>query len=136
MPAHVRTPQDPARELLTADAGYPGDEEHVRGLWTFAEDKDIAYQSEPFTASAVATAEGYDVTVRASSLVRDLSLLADKVDSDAVVSEGLVTLLPGETHVFHVRSGAQVESNRFTARGVLVSVNAIGLGTFETASKP
>jgi hypothetical protein len=47
-----------------------------------------------------------------------------------VVSEGLVTLMPGETRVFHVRSSAQVESNRFTERGVLVSVNTIALGAF------
>jgi beta-mannosidase len=136
VPAHVRTPQDAAREILTADAGYPGDVEHVRGVWTFAEDKDIAYEPEPFAASGIAVDGGYDVTVRATSFVRDLSLLADKVDPDAVVSDGLVTLLPGETHVFHVRSGARVESNRFTERGVLVSVNAIGLGSFQGAPKP
>lgn len=131
VPAHVRTPADASAEALVADAGYPGDDEHVRGLWTFAEDKDIAYETEPVTASAVATADGHEVTVRASSLVRDLTILADKVDPDAVAETGLVTLLAGETHVFVVRGGASEPSNRFTARGVLVSVNGIRLGAFQ-----
>jgi len=130
VPAHVRTPQDAGGEVLVADAGYAGDEDHVRALWTFAEDKDIAYVTEPLTASAVATDTGYAVTVRANSVARDVSVLVDKVDPDAVVDSGLVTLLPGETHIFKVASAAAVEANRFTARGVLVSVNAIGLETF------
>lgn len=130
VPAHVRTPDDATAEVLVADAGYPGDGDHVRGLWTFAEDKELAYETEPFTASAAATEDGHEVTVRASGFVRDLTLLVDKVDPDAVVDTGLVTLLPGETHVFRVRGAHSVEENRFTERGTLVSVNAIGLGAF------
>ncbi len=42
------------------------------------------------------------VRVTAGSVQRDVCLLVDKVDPDATVDDGMVTVLPGETHVFHV----------------------------------
>jgi beta-mannosidase len=52
-----------------------------------------------------AVAAGVDevsVEVRAAGLVRDLCLLAELVVPDAVVSQQLVTLLPGESAIFTV----------------------------------
>src|SRR5690606_21448237 len=126
VPAHVREASDASAEVLVADAGYPGDDDHVRGLWTFAEDKDLAYESAPFTAQAQAKDGGYTVTVKAHALVRDLTVLADKVAPDAETNDALVTLLAGESHTFKVSTRAVVDADRFTERGVLVSVNAIG----------
>jgi beta-mannosidase len=131
VPAHVREASDDTAEVLVADAGYPGDDDHVRALWTFAEDKELAYETEPFTAKAEAKDGGYTVTVKAHALVRDLTVLADKVAPDAETNEALVTLLAGETHTFKVSTQAVVDADRFTERGVLVSVNAIGLGKFQ-----
>jgi hypothetical protein len=51
----------------------------------FAEDRDLAYEPTPFTASVTPAAGGYRVDVRATSYVRDLALIADKVAPDAVV---------------------------------------------------
>lgn len=130
VPAHVREAAQASEEVLVADAGYPGDENHVRALWTFVEDKDIAYQTEPFTAVAQSAPGGYTVKVTAKALVRDLTVLADKVAPDAEADHALVTLLAGESHIFKVTTAAEVEANRFTERGVLVSVNSIGLGDF------
>jgi beta-mannosidase len=42
------------------------------------------------------------VTVTASGLVRDLCLLAELAVADAVVSDQLLTLLPGESATFVV----------------------------------
>ncbi len=38
----------------------------------------------------------------AHTLLRDLTLLVDKVEPDCRVDEALVTLLPGESFVFHL----------------------------------
>lgn len=131
VPAHLREASDAAREVLLADAGYPGDDDHVRGVWTFVEDKDIAYSTEPFTTTARAVDGGFEVTIKASAFVRDATILADKVAADAETDNALVTLIAGESHTFRISTQEIVEANRFTERGVLVSVNAIGLGTFK-----
>ncbi len=125
VPAHVREAADAGAELLVADAGYPGDAEHVRAVWTFAEDKDLAYEAAPFTATARAVAGGYEVTVRATGFVRDLTVLADKVDPDAVVDRALVTLVAGDSVVVTIASGKDVEPEAFLAPNVLVSVNSL-----------
>jgi beta-mannosidase len=50
-----------------------------------------------------------NVAVTARTLIRDLCLFADHVDPDAVVDDQLITLLPGETHRFEVRSAGRVD---------------------------
>lgn len=125
VPAHVRETADPSGEVLVADAGYPGDDDHVRGLWTFAEDKDIAYAAAPYSATASAIPGGYEVTVSASGLVRDLTILADKVDPDAVADDALLTLVAGDTATIRIVSSAAVDPAAFLAPGVLVSVNSL-----------
>ncbi|WP_297081375.1 glycoside hydrolase family 2 protein [uncultured Demequina sp.] len=125
VPAHVREAGDATAEALIADAGYPGDDGHARALHLFAEDKDVAYEKAPLAASAHAVAGGYEVKVTASSLVRDLTVLADKVHPDATVDDALVTVAPGETHVFRVACDADVAAERFLDGRVLVSVNAL-----------
>jgi beta-mannosidase len=47
-----------------------------------------------------------DVTVTATTLVRDLCMFADRVDPQAAVDEQLVTLLPGEAVTLRVSSAA------------------------------
>ena len=71
-----------------------------RGLWFFAEDRDSELAPPAFDATATRTETGYRVEVTAGALVRDLALLVDKVDPDAVVDDMLATLLPGETVVW------------------------------------
>lgn len=126
VPAHVREAGDASTEVLVADAGYAGDDDHARALWTFAEDKDIAYDRAPYEASAVAIDGGVEVTVRANALVRDLTVLADKVHPDAEADEALVTLVAGETHTFTITCAAHdLDAQAFLDERVLVSVNSL-----------
>ncbi|MDE0573590.1 glycoside hydrolase family 2 protein [Demequina sp. B12] len=131
VPSHVVHIEDPARELLVADAGYAGDEDHVRAVWTDAEDKDFAHAARPFTATAAAAAGGYEVTVTAQEFVRDLALLADKVAADAVVSDTLVTLLPDERVTFRIATSADVDPQDFLGERVLVSANSLVAGAHD-----
>ena len=125
VPAHVLEAADAGAELLVADAGYPGDAEHVRAVWTFAEDKDIAYEAAPFSATARAVDGGYQITVRATGFVRDLTVLADKVDPGAVADSALLTLVAGDTAVVTIASGSELDPAQFLAPNVLVSVNSL-----------
>ena len=67
---------------------------------------------------------GVALRVTARTVVRDLAVLADKVDPAAEVSDMLLTLLPGETVDLLVRTAdpaAQADPDAFAAPGVLVS---------------
>ena len=51
------------------------------------------------------TADGYDVTVTATALAKDLALFPDRLDAAARVDSCLITLSAGERHTFHVTGG-------------------------------
>ena len=99
VPAELAEATDAANEVLVA--GLTG----VRGLWFFAEPRDSVLAAPQLDVEVAAEGDGFAVTVTAKGgmLVRDLTLLIDKVDPAASVDSGLVTLLPGETWTFRVR---------------------------------
>ncbi|MBB5139581.1 beta-mannosidase [Thermocatellispora tengchongensis] len=108
---------DPAAELLLATL------EDARLVHFFAEDTAIAYPPAAFDAEARRVADGYRVTVSARTILRDLALFPDRLDSDATVDDMLVTLLPGEQAVFHVRSARDLDPAALTSAPVLRCVN-------------
>ena len=115
LPDAVALASDAASELVTAEA--LGE----RGLWFFAEPRDSALGAALLDVDVA----GDEVRISARSLVRDLTLLVDKFAADASVSEGLVTLLPGETAVLRVRGAAVFDASDVTAPGVLRSANEL-----------
>ena len=119
IPAAVQTPGLVSRELIVAQA------DDVRALHFFAADKDVAYDAAPFRTAVEVVDGGYRVHVTASGVVRDLSLLPDRLAADAEVDEALVSLLPGETAVFTVRSAAAVDASALTSPLVLRSANQL-----------
>ncbi|WP_407320794.1 glycoside hydrolase family 2 protein [Isoptericola halotolerans] len=124
LPDDVTAVGDAAAELVHATV------DGVRGLWFFAEPRDSALEA-PALETAVATTDGgYRVTVRAGNLVRDLTLLADKVHPDARVDRQMVTLLPGESAdlTVHVPDGVALEAGALTAGRVLRSLNQLVAG--------
>ncbi|MDR7188953.1 beta-mannosidase [Microbacterium sp. BE35] len=102
LPADVATAGDVAGELVVA--GVDG----ARGFWFFAEPRDSALGAAQVDVRTEPVAGGTRVTLTASTLVRDLTLLVDKVDPDAVASDALVTLLPGESTTLVVRHDGDV----------------------------
>jgi beta-mannosidase len=117
LPDSAVTPGNPASELLVADA--PG----RRAWWFFAEDRDIAYPPAAFDADVAATPDGHAVTVAARSFLRDVTLQPDRLTPDATVDRSLVTLLPGETVTFQVRSPVPLDPSALLTRPVLRCVN-------------
>jgi len=97
LPAGVATPGDAASELVAAGV------DDVRGFWFFAEPRDSALGAAEVELRTEPATDGTLVTLTATTLVRDLTLLVDKVDPGAVASDALVTLLPGESTTLVVR---------------------------------
>jgi beta-mannosidase len=125
IPDAVAQAADAASELLVAGVGP------VRGLWFFAEPRDSALPAARFevtTASAGETGDELAVTVTAETLLRDMSLLVDKVHPDATVDSGLVTLLPGESHTFRVRGAGFAHTEAFADPRVLRTGNQLVAG--------
>ncbi|WP_092966544.1 glycoside hydrolase family 2 protein [Agromyces sp. CF514] len=121
VPVEVAEATDAAGELLVVTLG------EVRGLWWFAEPRDSALAAadvEVETASAGAGVVTATVTA-GSSVVRDLTLLVDKLDVRASVDSGLVTLLPGESHVFTVSGVDALEARAVADPRVLRSGNQL-----------
>ena len=106
-------------EVLVAETGAE------RAFWFFAEDRDLELTAAWKTTSAEATPDGYAVHVTADTVQRDVCLLVDKVDPDAVVDDMGVTLLPGESHTFQVRSRTSLDPSRFLDPAVLRSTNQL-----------
>ncbi len=96
--AGVRVPGDTASELLVVEL------DDRRTVHTWAEDVDLDLDPEPLDVVVAAEPGGYRVEVTARSLAKDVTLLVDRLDPDAVVDDALVTLPAGASVTFHVRS--------------------------------
>ena len=118
LPAEVAVPADPRAELLVVRSQGRA----VAHFW-FAEDVEAALPPPEWDVAVTRIADGYEVAVTARSLVKDLALLADRLDPAAVADDMLVTLLPGETARLRVRVGRELPAGAFTAPGVLRCAN-------------
>lgn len=119
VPADLSVPSDPTREFLVVDTP------EMRNLWFWVPDKEFRYPKADLEASAQRTANGAIVSVKAKTLVRDLSLLVDRVAPDSIVDQALVTLLPGESTIFRITNAPGAPSQSFSSSEVLRSVNGI-----------
>jgi beta-mannosidase len=118
LPGDVAEPADPARELLVVRP------EGAAAAWFwFAEDVDGALPAPSCEVAAVRAGDGYDVTVTAGTLLKDVALLADRLDPDAVVDDMLLTLLPGESATLHVRTTRSLDAAQLAAPPVLRCAN-------------
>jgi beta-mannosidase len=122
---------------LTDELGVPGDQarelvvvelDGTRGEWFFAEPRDSALGAAEVSVESSGVDGGTLVTVTAHTLVRDLTILADKVDAAAVAIDGLVTLLPGESSSILIRHEGSLDLARLTTPEVLRSANQLVAG--------
>ncbi|GAB2634563.1 glycoside hydrolase family 2 protein [Kribbella swartbergensis] len=105
LPDSITKPADPTREYVEV-RGADGS----TAYWYFVEDTSLRLAGDAYAASVTPTADGYDVTVTASALAKDLALFPDRLDPAARVDSGLVTLSAGESHTFHV-TAAEAPTN-------------------------
>jgi beta-mannosidase len=107
-------------ELIAATAG------EKRACWFFERDKHLRYPTPDFEAELSRDGRAHRLTVTARTLLCDVCLLADHLDPEATVSEQLVTLLPGESFTFVVRSEKDLEVDALTSWPVLQCANRFG----------
>jgi beta-mannosidase len=120
LPDELASPGEPAGELLRADL------DDLRAWWFFAEDNRIGYPPAEFSADVAPVPGGLRVTVTAGTILRDLTLFPDRLDPAATVDDALVTLLPGESATFTVRTDQPLDPAALTSRPVLRCVNDLG----------
>ena len=119
LPMALTGPDDPTGELLSARGSVE------QAWWHFVEDVDAALPEAVLDTRFESERGGYRLSVTARTVVRDLALLVDLLAPDAVVDDMLVTVLPGETAVFTVRTAAQLTAAQLTDRLVLRSANQL-----------
>jgi beta-mannosidase len=119
LPDVVASPDDAGGELVVCEL------DGRRGLWFFAEYRDSSLPEAELTTEVRRTPGGAEVTVTATTLVRDLALLVDKADPTAVVDDMLVTLLPGESRTFVVTAEGPLDADRLTSAAVLRTGNQL-----------
>nr|WP_296067550.1 glycoside hydrolase family 2 protein [uncultured Actinoplanes sp.] len=119
LPPELVTAGDPATELIVAEAG---DE---RAWWFFPTDREIRWPAADYAAEVHRDGDHTRVTVTARSILRSLTLFPDRLDPAAETDRAAVTLLPGESVTFTVRSARELDPDALTKRPVLRSVNDI-----------
>jgi len=123
VPSTVARPGDVSDELIVAESSG------VRGLWWFTEPRDSALADPALAAEVTRRADGgHRVTITAGGLVRDLTLLIDRVSPDATVDRGLVTLLPGEKAVFCIDGIDHLDPHDVLSEVVARSGNQLVVG--------
>jgi beta-mannosidase len=119
LPEKVRNAADPRAEFLVVHTTTG------RAYWYFLPDKDLAMPAERYEVNSSTTPTGYRVAVTARSFLRDVAVLADRIASDAEVDDMLVTLLPGETATFEVRTSASFDPAALTSATVVRTANQL-----------
>jgi beta-mannosidase len=119
IPPDYASSTDPGDEYLRIDLGG------VVGRLFFAEYADAALTIPEFDASLARIDGGYQLTLTPRSVVRDLTLLIDRVDPLARVDDQVVTLDAGQTVVLSIASDAQITLEHVMDRHVLRSANEL-----------
>ncbi len=120
----VATPADPSGEALIVSLADPRQDHRLaRDVHCWVEDIELGLDPEAVEASAEAIEGGYRVLVTARSLIKDLMLFPDRLDPQASVDAGLVTLPALESATFTVRSDRAGLEDSLSSRPVLRHAN-------------
>jgi len=118
LPVDVAMATDASRELLEVTTASG-----IRALWFYAEDRDLAYSTPEIEVVTRREGSSVDVDIRAMVLVRDLVILADRVDPAAEADDALIMLLPGESATIRVRGVPEGREAELTTAPVLRTAN-------------
>jgi beta-mannosidase len=118
--------KNPAAEILVAETAMEAG--FNRAIFNHVEPLDQLLEPDALKMEVKRANGGFDVTITATSYVRDAFLQVDRVDSAARVDAGLISLLPGESFTFHVQGATSATAEDFDAPFILCSVNSLGTG--------
>ncbi|HEY0535427.1 MAG TPA: glycoside hydrolase family 2 protein [Actinoplanes sp.] len=115
--ASLTSPGDRRTEFLLVEAG------DQRTWWFFAPDKDIPWPAADFTTDVSTRGEVTTLTVTAGTILRSLTVFPDRLSPAAEADRADVTLLPGESAVFTIRSDEPLDEKQLVTRPALRCVN-------------
>lgn len=116
----VATWDENQREIIVAT---PSDNSFDRVIYNGCEVVDQDLDANAIQASVQSVDSGYVLTLHARSYVRDAFCMVDKVDPEATIDNGMLTLLPGESVSWHITSQKDCDANAFIAHNVLRCAN-------------
>jgi beta-mannosidase len=117
LPAELCSPADRQTEFLLVEAG------EQRTWWFFAPDRDIPWPVADFTTHVSSRGDLTTLTVTARTILRSLTVFPDRLAPAAEPDRADVTLLPGESTVFTIRSDEPLDEKQLVTRPVLRCVN-------------
>ncbi len=120
LPISIVQPRDRSREMVVASL-EPG-----RALWYFTSDRELAYPPPAPTAKLDREGDAWRLTLSTATLLRDIVINIDRVDPEAIIDDNVVTLLPGESHVFSIRSAKEMRLEALTNPPVFQCANRFG----------
>jgi len=107
-------------ECLAAVAG------DVRTVHFFDLDRLTYYPKPQFTAAVEHRPGETRLTINAKVVMRDVLIQADRIDPQATVNDNLVTLLPGESFTFAIKSEVKMTKEQLTTQPVMNLANRFG----------
>jgi len=122
--AELRSPDDPANEVLvaeTTDTRVTG--ATIREVHCWVEDIDLRMDPNALDVAVEPADDGYLVIARARSLVKDITLLIDRLDPIATIDQALVTLPAGAMATLRVRTAVRGIEHDLLGRPVLRTAN-------------
>jgi beta-mannosidase len=116
LPDSIVTADDKSGELIVAEI------DGVRAFHFFMPDKELNYPLPDYRVSL----ESSHVTITTNTLLRDLVINIDRLDSDAVIDDNVITLLPGESHRFAIQSAKKFAQQDFQGPPIIQCANRFG----------
>jgi beta-mannosidase len=117
----VARAENSSSEMIMAQLG------DQRTFWFFDVDKNLDYPEPSYEIELIDkthTTTHYQLT--AHTLLRDVIIAVDRLDSDAFISDQLLTILPGETTTFQIHSKVAISAAQLSTPPVFQSVNNFG----------
>ncbi|MEM9417611.1 MAG: glycoside hydrolase family 2 protein [Planctomycetota bacterium] len=114
--------------LLSPDMFLVGQIADTRAYWWPHPDHLVSYQPAELSFQISNPHVGiYQIGINSQTLVRDLCIFADRLASDAQVSDQLLTLLPGESTCIYIHSHEELSESSLTRYPILQCANNFGL---------
>ena len=134
LPQGLAVTDSPVTEILVAEAA--AESGFNRAIRNFVEPADQLLNPDALKMQVQRAGGGFDVAVTATSYVRDAFLQADRIDPDARVDAGLISLLPGESFTFHVQGARGADAEDFNAPFILCSLNSLRTSKVRSNAEP
>jgi len=130
LPSTITSAGDPTAELIVVEAG------EQRALWWFLPDLQLALQPPAVTVQAEKrVGDVLSIVVVAHNLIRDLTILAERIDSGAEADRQLLTLLPGEATTITITGAREITGARLLDAPALRSAHgAVATGVSRPSS--